>query len=477
MTMLRADLAVLGGGPGGYTAAFRAADLGQRVCLIERHSTLGGVCLNVGCIPSKALLHVAKTIEDTKEMAAAGIDEVGHPVDIEKLRSWKQGLVDCMAGSLAALAKQRKVQVLQGTASFTSANTLRVESPDAVHTISFSHCIIATGSRAATLPNTPDDPRIWQSTQALALESIPKRLLIVGGGAIGLEMATIFSALGSAVSLVELQKQLMPEADPDLLKPLERRLAKRLHGIRLNSRVSRLAVMNQHIAVDIECGGVTKTDNFDGVLVAIGRRPNTHAIAAHVAGIEVYESGFIAVNAKLQTNVAHIFAVGDVIGGPMLAHKATYEGRQAAEIICGLRSEYDQRPIPSVVYTDPEVAWVGITQTQAKSAGIVTETATFPWAANGRALTMMRGEGLTKIVFDPTTRKLLGAGIVGISAGDLIGEVVMGLEMGATTTDLCNAIHPHPTLTETVGAAGDIAEGTITDILVPRLRAVARAML
>jgi dihydrolipoamide dehydrogenase len=450
----RADVVVLGAGPGGYTAAFRAADLGLRTVLVERYDRLGGVCLNVGCIPSKALLHMARVVNEAAESAEFGI-AFGEPeIDVAKLGAWKDGVVAKLTGGLAGLAKQRGVEVVHGTATFTGPNALEVDGAE----IAFSHCIIAAGSSAATLPAfAPDDPRVIDSTGALQLDPVPERLLVVGGGIIGLELATVYDALGSKVTVVELLDQLIAGADPDLVKPLHNRIAKRYEAIHLSTDVTSL-----------------DTGAFDRVLVAVGRRPNGASLGADKAGVNVDERGFIRVDRQLRTNVPHIFAIGDVVGEPMLAHKASHEGKVAAEVIAGHDVAFDARSIPSVAYTDPEIAWTGLTETQAKADGIAVEKATFPWAASGRALTIGRPEGMTKLLVEPGTRRILGAGVVGVNAGELIAELAHALEMGAVAEDVALTVHPHPTLSETLMFAAEAAEGTITDLYLPK-RARARA--
>ncbi|MCC2681520.1 MAG: dihydrolipoamide dehydrogenase [Nitrosospira multiformis] len=478
---IHADVVVLGAGPGGYTAAFRAADLGKNVVLIERYSTLGGVCLNVGCIPSKALLHVAKVITDAEETAQQGIAFAKPGIEIDKLRGWKESIIGKLTKGLAGLAKQRKVKVVRGTGRFTSPNMIEVETSDGKKTVSFEHCIIAAGSAAARIPGFPyDDPRIIDSTGALKLEDIPKRMLIIGGGIIGLEMATVYDALGSRISVVELMDQLIPGADADLIRPLHKRIQKRYEAIYLKTRVTRIEALEEGLKVTFEGSseggaagtGVPESQVYDRILMAVGRRPNGREIGAEKAGITVNERGFIAVDKQLRTNVSHIFAIGDIAGEPMLAHKASHEGKLAAEIVAGgekmKSAAFDARAIPSVAYTDPEIAWMGLTETEAKKQGIEFEKAVFPWAASGRALAMARDEGMTKLILDKKTRRILGAGIVGINAGELISETVLGLEMGAEMEDIGLTIHPHPTLSETVFFAAEIAEGTITDLYMPK---------
>jgi dihydrolipoamide dehydrogenase len=462
-----AQVVVIGSGPGGYTAAFRAADLGLKTVLVERYEQLGGVCLNVGCIPSKALLHAARVVAEVEEMAAHGI-EYGEPsVDISALLGWKQSVVDKLTGGLKGLAKQRKVEVIHGTARFTGPNSIAVDD----RTVTFDNCIIAAGSQSATLPGLPDDPRIIDSTGALSPTTIPDRLLVIGGGIIGLEMATVYDALGSRVSVVELLDQLIPGCDKDLVKPLHKRISGRYEAILLETEVLEVHAADSGLEVKFSNGS---GQTFDQVLVAVGRKPNGHAIEATAAGINVNERGFIPVDRHLRTNVPGIYAIGDIAGGPMLAHKASHEGKVAAEVIAGVPgAEFDPRAIPSVAYTDPEVAWMGLTETDAKASGIEYEKATFPWAASGRALGLGRSEGMTKLLFEPETRRLLGAGIVGVGAGDLIAETVHAIEVGSDAEDIGLTIHPHPTLSETVMFAAEMAEGTITDLMPPRRRASA----
>ena len=455
---------MIGSGPGGYTAAFRAADLGLKTVLIERHDTLGGVCLNVGCIPSKALLHAARVIAEAEEMAEHGI-KFGKPkVDLDELRAWKASVVGKLTGGLKGLAKQRKVEVVTGVASLTGPNTVEVGD----RAITFDNCIIAAGSEAASIPAIPDDPRIFSSTGALELPQVPKRLLVVGCGIIGLEMATVYDALGSKVTMVELLDQLIPGCDPDLVKPLHKRISGRYEGIHLGMKVESVEAAEKHLEVTLSSGDKHK---FDGILVAIGRRPNGRAVGADAAGVNVDDAGFIPVDRHMRTNVPNIYAIGDVNGGPMLAHKASHEGKVAAEVIAGVPgAEFDPRAIPSVAYTDPEVAWMGLTETEAKASGVEFEKAAFPWAASGRALSLGREEGMTKLLFEPGSKRLLGAGIVGVNAGELIAETVHALEMGSDAEDIALTIHPHPTLSETIGFASEMAEGTITDLMPPRKR-------
>jgi len=466
---LHAEVLVLGAGPGGYTAAFRAADLGKKVVLVERWPTLGGVCLNVGCIPSKALLHIAKVISEAHDARAAGIDFGKPNVDLAKLRQWKERVVGRLTKGLAGLAKQRKVEVVSGGGTFASAHTIRVESPGSSKTISFDHCVIATGSESARIPGFPyDDKRLIDSTGALELAQVPKRMLVIGGGIIGLEMATVYDALGAKITVVELMDSLIPGADPDLILPLRKRIEKRYEKILLKTKVVKLEACKDGLQAQLEGDGGSSTDTYDAVLLAVGRRPNALAIDAQSAGVSVDEHGFIPVDKQMRTNIAHIFAIGDVVGKPMLAHKATHEGKVAAEVIAGHKAFFDARTIPSVAYTDPEIAWMGITEPQAKAQAMDYEKAVFPWAASGRALSMGRSEGLTKLLFEKESRRLIGAGIVGVNAGELIAEAVLALEMGAEAADIGMSIHPHPTLSETLNFAAEIAEGSITDLYLPK---------
>ena len=464
-----AEVVVIGAGPGGYTAAFRAADLGKQVILIERHSNLGGVCLNIGCIPSKALLHVAKVIAEADDVAHHGVTFSKPVIDIDKVRSWKDDIVGKLTGGLSMLAKQRKVQVVTGTAQFYSANSVIVQTADGAKIITFDNAVIAAGSSVARIPGLPyDDPRLIDSTGALLLQDIPARLLIIGGGIIGLEMATVYDALGSKITVVELADGLMPGADRDLVRTLHKRIEKRYEAIYLKTKVTQIDALPQGLQVTFSGDNAPAPQLYDRVLLAVGRRPNGREIAALQAGITVDERGFIPVNKQQRTNVAHIYAVGDIVGDPMLAHKAVHEAKVAAEVIAGHKASFDALTIPSVAYTDPEISWMGLTETQAKAQGVAYEKASFPWAASGRALSMGREEGLTKVLFDPETRRILGSGIVGSNAGELIAETVLALEMGADMEDLALTIHPHPTLSETIGFAAEIAEGSITDLYMPR---------
>jgi len=467
---IHAEVVVLGAGPGGYTAAFRAADLGKKVVLIERYPTLGGVCLNVGCIPSKALLHMAKVITEAEEAEHAGISFGKPAIDLDKLRNWKDGVLGKLTKGLSGLAKQRKVQVITGRGEFASPNTLRVETADGVKTIAFDSCIIAAGSSVAKIPGFPyDDPRIIDSTGALKLTGVPKRMLIIGGGIIGLEMATVYDALGSKITVVELMDGLIPGADKDVVRPLAKRIEKRYEKILLKTKVAKIEAQKDGLKVTFEStDGKTTTDTFDAALMAVGRRPNGREIKADAAGVTVNERGHIPVDKQQRSNVPHIYAIGDICGEPMLAHKATYEAKIAAEVIAGHKAFFDARTIPSVAYTDPEIAWMGLTETQAQAQGIEYEKASFPWAASGRALATGRDEGMTKAIFDKNTRRLLGAAMVGVNAGELIAEAVLALEMGADSHDIGLTIHPHPTLSETLFFAAEMAEGSITDLYVPK---------
>ena len=462
---------VIGAGPGGYTAAFRAADLGLQVTLVERWPTLGGVCLNVGCIPSKALLHAARVIEEAHEMGAYGIEFSAPKVDTAKLRDWKNKVVRQLTGGLDVLAKQRKVRVVRGSARFASPNQLEVERDGARETIDFDQCIIAAGSEPTALPNVPSDPRIIDSTGALELGELPEEMLVIGGGIIGLEMATVYDALGVQVSVVELTKTLLPGCDRDLVKPLEKRISGRYAKIMLGTRFTKMEAGANGITVHFEGDSAPKEPQVYGrVLVAVGRSANGRRIAAERAGVEVNERGLIAVDKQMRTNVPHIFAIGDIVGQPMLAHKASHEGKVAAEAAAGQKSFFDARVVPAVAYTDPEVAWVGLTEDDAKARGIAYEKGTFPWAASARSLTLGRSDGLTKLLFDKTTHRLLGAGIVGTNAGDLIAEAALAIEMGADAEDVGLTIHPHPTLSETIAFSAEAAEGTITDLYIPKRR-------
>jgi len=464
----RAGVVVLGAGPGGYTAAFRAADLGLDVVLVERYEKLGGVCLNVGCIPSKTLLHLAEVISEARELSRAGI-EFGPPrLDLAKLRARKDAVVQRLTLGLAGLARRRGVKVVRGEARLVSPHEIEVTTVSGPTRIGFQHAILAAGSRALRLPGSPEDPRIMDSTAALALEEIPQRLLVIGGGIIGLELAAVFSALGSRVTVVELLPALLAGTDPDLVKPLQQRIEKRYENIFLSTQVTSLEPRQDGVRVTFEGPKGPPSDVFQRVLVAVGRRPNGDQIGAEAAGLQVDPRGFIGVDSQQRTNLPHVFAIGDLVGEPMLAHKATHEGKVAAEVIAGQSVAFDARAIPSVAYTDPEVAWMGLSETQAAERGIAVEKAVFPWLASARALGSGCEEGLTKLLFEPGSRRLLGAGIVGRNAGELISELVVALEMGADAADIALSIHPHPTLSETLAFAAEMAEGTITDLYVPK---------
>ncbi|WP_300619753.1 dihydrolipoyl dehydrogenase [Dokdonella sp.] len=466
---IECQVVVLGSGPGGYTAAFRAADLGQNTVLIERYGPLGGVCLNVGCIPSKALLHAARVIDEAAHAGDIGI-AFGQPtIDLDKLRAYKDKVVAQMNGGLAGMAKQRKVTVVTGTGRFVSPHEIEVETKDGIKLVRFEKAIIAAGSQAVKLPGFPwDDPRMMDSTDALMLQDVPKKLLVVGGGIIGLEMACVYDALGSEVTVVELMDQLMPGADPDLVRPLQQRLSKRYAGIHLKVKVARIEAEKKGLKATFEGEKAPEPMLFDRVLVAIGRTPNGAKIGADKAGVAVTDRGFIPVDKQMRTNVPHIFAIGDLVGQPMLAHKATHEGKVAAEVAAGEKSEFVARVIPSVAYTDPEIAWVGLTEAEAKKAGVKYGVGKFPHAASGRAVGIGRTEGFTKLLFDEETHRVIGAGIVAPNAGDLIAEAALAIEMGCEAADIGLTIHPHPTLSESVGMAAEVYEGTITDLYVPK---------
>lgn len=467
---IQAEVVVLGAGPGGYTAAFRAADLGKKVVLIEKHSNLGGVCLNVGCIPSKALLHSAAVINEAAEIEHMGISFGKPKIDLDKMRAGKDKVVSRLTQGLAALAKQRKVEVVNGWGQFDSPNRISVDTEKGKVTIGFDNAIIACGSRPVAIPGFPnDDPRLINSTGALELEDIPKKMLVVGGGIIGLEMGTVYATLGSQIDVVELQSSLIPGCDTDLVRPLQKRLKDQFSSIMLDTKVTEIKAQKGGLKVSFEGKNAPeKAVVYDKVLVAVGRVPNGKLIGADLAGVKVDERGFIAVDQHMRTNVSNIYAIGDVVGNPMLAHKATHEAKVAAEVIAGHHALFDPLTIPSVAYTNPEVAWMGLTETEAKAQGIAYEKAAFPWAASGRALGIGREEGLTKLLFDPETRRILGAGIVGVNAGELIGETVLALEMGADAEDIGLTIHPHPTLNETICFAAEMAEGSITDLMPPK---------
>lgn len=467
---LNCDVAVLGSGPGGYTAAFRAADLGKSVILIERYSTIGGVCLNVGCIPSKALLHTAKVITDAEDTGSHGVTFTKPEIDIEKLRDWKSNkVVKKLTMGLTQMAKQRGVQVIEGQGQFVSANQISVTAKDGLQTIiGFQSAIIAAGSQPTKIPGTPVDDRIMDSTGALELKDIPKKLLIIGGGIIGLEMGTVYDALGSKVSLVELTDGLIQGCDRDMVRPLHKRMAKRFENIWLATKVSKMEAKKEGILVFFEGADAPKEALFDRVLVAVGRKPNGLNVGADKAGVAVDSQGFIATDKQMRTNINHIYAIGDIIGQPMLAHKATHEGKIAAEVIAGENVEFQAMAIPSVAYTDPELAWAGITEEEAREKNIEIEKAVFPWAASGRAISTNRTEGMTKLIFDKKTDRIIGAAIVGTNAGELIAETVLSIEMGADAHDIGLSIHPHPTLSESIAMASEMKEGTITDLYIKK---------
>ncbi len=464
-------LVVLGAGPGGYTAAFRAADLGMEVLLIEKYADLGGVCLNVGCIPSKTLLHTAGIIQEARAMAEHGVSFGEPEIDLAKLAAFKSEVVSKLTGGLATMAKQRGVSVMQGTAKLASTHHLEVDTADGLRKISFDQMILAVGSRPFELPGYPyDDSRMWDSTDALKLDTVPERLLVVGGGIIGLEMATVYSALGSAITVLELKPQLIPGCDRDLLRPLQKRLEAQGVRLLLETKASSIETTDDGLVANFEGKHAGEPETFDRVLVAVGRQPNSDRVNLEAAGVEVDERGFVPVDRRQRTNQPHIFAIGDLVGEPQLAHKATHQAKVAAEVAAGEKSSFDARVIPSVAYTDPEIAWVGLNETQAKDGGINYKVGTFPWAASGRALGVGRSEGKTKILFDPETNRVLGAGIVGQHAGDLIAELALAIEMDCEAADIGLTIHPHPTFSETVAFAAEVFEGTITDLYLPKRR-------
>lgn len=467
---MKTEVVVIGSGPGGYTAAFRAADLGKKVILIERFDNLGGVCLNVGCIPSKALLHIAKVLDESHEMSDLGVSFGQPTLDQKKLVAWKNSVIKKLTGGLGALAKQRKVDIVTGHAKFSGSHQLQVEGKDGTVQIDFEQAIVAVGSESVSFPFIPEDDRIFSSTGALELADIKGDLLVMGGGIIGLEMATVYSALGVNVTVVEFMDQLIPSADADLVAVLQKRMSKKGVKFLLKTKVTAIDAKKEGLDVTLE-GEHATTDKplrFQQILVAVGRKPNGGMIGAEKAGIHVDERGFIPVDKQQRTNVAHIFAIGDVVGQPMLAHKAIPEGKVAAEVIAGKKHFFDPTCIPSVAYTDPEIAWTGLTEKEAKATHRIYEKASFPWVASGRALSMGREEGLTKLLFCPDSKRILGAGIVGLNAGDLISEATLAIEMGCDVEDIALTIHPHPTLAETVAQAAEIFEGTITDLYMPK---------
>jgi dihydrolipoamide dehydrogenase len=465
---LEADILVLGAGPGGYTAAFRAADLGRNVVLVDSRATLGGVCLNVGCIPSKALLHVAKVIDDAKAMGSHGVSFGAPAFDLPAIRTWKDGVVKRLTSGLTGLAKQRRVKVVTGEGQFTSANTVRVETAEGARVVRFNKAIIAAGSEPAAPGFIPADPRIWDSTAALELSFIPKRMLILGGGIIGLEMATVYHALGAGITVIEMMDQLMPGADLDIVTPLAKRISRLYDKILVKTKVTAVRAEPDGLKVTYAGDGGEKTEAFDAMLVSVGRRLNGARIGAKAAGVAADERGFVPVDRQMRTNVPHIFAIGDIVGQPMLAHKASHEAKVAAEVASGHKSSFDAKAIPSVAYTDPEVAWAGLTETEAKAKGVKYGKAVFPWAASGRSLSLGRDEGLTKTLWDEETQRLIGCGIVGPNAGDLIAEAALAIEMGAEAEDVGLTIHPHPTLSETFAMSAEAFAGTLTDLYMPK---------
>ena len=467
---IQTELVVLGSGPGGYTAAFRAADLGKKVVLVERYENIGGVCLNVGCIPSKALLHTAKVIDEAADMADHGVNFGEPKIDIKKVAAWKNGVVKKLTGGLKMLAKQRKVDILQGVGTFISPTELKVVKEDgSSETVKFEQAIIAAGSRPVKLPFLPEDPRIMDSTGALELNEVKGKMLVLGGGIIGLEMATVYNALGADITVVEFMDQVIPGVDSDIVAPLYKRIKSRYQNIYLKTKVTKVEAKKDGLYVTFEGENApAKPEKFDRILCAVGRRANGDQIDADKAGVNVDERGFIKVDNQMRTNVQNIFAIGDIVGNPMLAHKAIPEGRVAAEVISGLKHFFDPKCIPNVAYTDPEIAWVGVTENEAKASGIKYGKGVFPWAASGRALSNARSEGVTKLIVDETTHRVIGAGIVGTNAGELIAEVALAIEMGCDVEDLALTIHPHPTLSETIAMSAEVFEGTITDLYIPK---------
>ncbi|MBB1353448.1 MULTISPECIES: dihydrolipoyl dehydrogenase [unclassified Pseudoalteromonas] len=461
---LKTQVVVLGGGPGGYSAAFRAADLGLEVTLVESRETLGGVCLNVGCIPSKALLHVAKVIDDAAEMSSHGVTFGAPKIDLDQVRTWKDSVVGQLTGGLEGMAKMRKVKVVSGYGKFTGSNTLVVEGADSATTITFDNAIIAAGSKPVNLPFIPEDDRVIDSTGALELKDVPEKLLVLGGGIIGLEMGTVYRALGSAIDVVEFADQLVPAADKDIIKIYQKYVSKKFN-VMLSTKVVGVEAKEDGLYVTFEGKNApAEPVRYDKVLVAVGRTPNGNLLDAEKAGVNVDERGFINVDKQLRTNVSHIFAIGDLVGQPMLAHKAVHEGHVAAEVISGQKHFFDPKCIPSIAYTDPEIAWVGVTEKEAKEQGLKVETAVFPWAASGRAIASARTEGSTKLIFDKESGRIIGGAMIGINAGEMLGEIGLGIEMGADGEDLALTIHAHPTLNESIGLAAEIFEGSITDL-------------
>jgi dihydrolipoamide dehydrogenase len=463
-----AEVLVLGAGPGGYTAAFRASDLGKKTILIERYSSLGGVCLNVGCIPSKALLHVGKVISEVEELKEHGIDLGSRKPDSKPVRNWTESIINKLTSGLGAMAKQRKVEVVQGYGKFISPNAIEVDNNGDTKTITFDSAIIAAGSQATKLPSLPDDSRIMDSTDALLLEKIPKRMLVIGGGIIGLEMATVYASLGCKVTIVEMMDSLIAGCDKDIVRPLQKRIKKIYENIYLKTAVTSVTAKKATLEVCFDGKDAPEIDKFDAILVAVGRQPNGKKIGAENAGVNVDDRGFIAVDDQQRTNISNIYAIGDIVGQPMLAHKATHEGKIAAETIAGHKVGFDNRVIPSVAYTDPEIAWVGLSETEAKEKNIEYGKGVFPWAASGRSLALGRDEGMTKLLFDKESKRIIGAAIVGPNAGDLIAECALAIEMGCDAEDIGLTIHPHPTLSETVAMAAEMFSGTITDLYIPK---------
>lgn len=466
---IQTEVVVIGSGPGGYTAAFRAADLGKKVVLVEKFATLGGVCLNVGCIPSKALLHVSQVLDETKEMGSQGIEFSAPKIDAKKLKEWKDGVVKKLTGGLSMLAKQRQVTVIQGTAQFNGPNSIEVVQESGKQIVEFQQAIIAAGSESVTFPFIPEDPRIFSSTGALELRDIKGHLMVLGGGIIGLEMATVYRSLGAEVTVVEFMDQLIPAADNDLVNILQKKMQKKGVEFCLSTKATKIDAKSDGLHVTLEAkDNTTQTRKFDQILVAVGRRPNGHKIGAEKAGVQVDERGFIHVDNQMRTNVSHIFAIGDIVGQPMLAHKSVAQGKVAAEVAAGMKHYFEPKVIPSVAYTDPELAWTGLTEKEAKEQKIAYEKAVFPWAANGRALSMHREEGMTKLLFCPDSKRIIGAGIIGLNAGDLIAEASLAIEMQCDVEDIALTIHPHPTLSETVAQAAEIFAGSITDLYIPK---------
>jgi dihydrolipoamide dehydrogenase len=464
------DILVIGSGPGGYAAAFRAADLGREVTLVDKDPTLGGVCLNRGCIPSKTLLHIAKVLEEAESLKKMGVTFTKPTIDIDLVRDWKNKVVSQLSGGIGQMAKARKVNTVQAEATFLSDNEVQLKSESSTEIITFDHCVVASGSSSSIIPGIPfDNKNVLTSKTALDLKKIPESLLVIGGGYIGLEMGTVFSALGSSVSVAEFLPNLLPGADPDLVKPLARKLKKEFSEIHLSTKITKVEQAKSGVMdVTMEKNGEEITKQYEQVLVSVGRKPNTEKMGVDKTNIKVNEQGFISVDKYQQTSVKNIFAIGDIVGNPMLAHKATHEGKVAAEVICGLPAAFDAKAIPAVIFTDPEIAWVGVTETEAKESGIPYEKGEFPWAASGKSLALGRNEGRTKILFDKDTKRTIGVGIVGPNAGDLISEGALAIEMGADAEDISLTVHPHPTLGETFANAAEVFEGTVTDLYIPK---------